>query len=214
MHELTARLPPLAYASVGRSGDFGRRDVADDGDAQTWTFACGVGWLNGLGLCVGPFFGTGVGLTYPGGVLAGAGGGVGVVVGIGTGIGLVWGSGRGVVKGIGVTPPMQPPFANGLPRPADLPSPRELARRATDNIEELRESLRTRVGRRSDRLSPRLAIVMADRTADGIVRMRPPASHSRLSARAHKPSSQLADPCWPTTSAHSSRQLTTPRPGA
>lgn len=141
--------PHLAYASVGRSGDFsGSRGADSDDAAQTWTFTFGVGWLYGLGLCVGPFFGTGVGLTIPGGVLAGAGGGVGVVVGVGMGSGLVWGSGRGVVRGIGVIPPMTPPFAEGLPRLADLPTPRELANRAADTIDEFRERQRIKARRR------------------------------------------------------------------
>ena len=129
---------PLAYASVGRSGDFGGKKVNDDDDAQTWTFAFGAGWLYGLGLCIGPFFGVGVGLTIPGGVLAGAGGGVGVVIGVGMGGGVLWGSGRGAVKGFGVIPPMKPPFADGIPRPADLPSPGELLKRAEDTIDEMR----------------------------------------------------------------------------
>lgn len=129
-------LPPLAYASVGQSGDFGGKKGAADDGVETWTFACGLGWLYGLGLCIGPFFGTGVGLTFPGGVIAGAGGGIGIVFGIGMGSGVVWGSGRGNVQGFGVIPPMQPPFADGgLPRPADLPSPAELGRRATEQIE-------------------------------------------------------------------------------
>lgn len=142
--------PPqhLAYASVGRSGDFGGTRADSDGGAQTWTFTFGAGWLYGLGLCVGPFFGTGVGLTFPGGVLAGAGGGVGVVVGVGMGTGLVWGTGRGVVRGFGVIPPMAPPFADGVPRLAELPSPRELIGRVADEIDELRERQRRKARRR------------------------------------------------------------------
>ena len=138
------RAPPLAYASVGRSGDFGgSRGDQEEGTAQTWTFTCGVGWLYGLGLCVGPFFGTGVGFTVPGGVLAGAGGGVGVVVGIGMGSGLVWGSGRGVVRGLGVIPPMTPPFAEGLPRFAD---PRRCTLRRTDRFRDASELVRVESG--------------------------------------------------------------------
>jgi len=121
-----------SYAPVGRSGDFSGSSNNDGSSAQTWTFACGLGWLYGIGICVGPFFGTGVGVLVPGGVLAGAGGGIGVVFGIGMGTGVVWGTGRGDVNGFGVSPPMKPPFADGLPRPGDLPSPAELARRATD----------------------------------------------------------------------------------
>ena len=129
-------LPPLAYASVGQSGDFGGVKKDDNDKSETWTLTFGLGWLYGLGLCIGPFFGTGVGLTFPGGVIAGAGGGVGVVFGIGMGSGLVWGSGRGDVQGFGLVPPMQPPFADGgLPRPSDMPSPAELGRRATEQIE-------------------------------------------------------------------------------
>ena len=126
---------PLAYASVGQSGDFGNKRKDDEDDSQTLSFTFGLGWLYGLGLCIGPFFGTGVGLTIPGGVLAGAGGGVGVVFGVGFGSGVIWGSGRGVVQGLGVSPPMKPPFAEGLPRPSDLPSPAELGRRATEQID-------------------------------------------------------------------------------
>ena len=62
-----------ADASVGQSGDFNRASSSADDGAQTWTIACGGGWLYGIGGCIGPFFGTGVGLTFPGGVLAGAG---------------------------------------------------------------------------------------------------------------------------------------------
>jgi hypothetical protein len=131
-----ARPLPLAYAPVGRSGDFGSTTAttqrSEDDEAQTWTFTFGVGWLYGIGLCIGPFFGTGVGLTFPGGVLAGAGGGVGVVVGIGAGSGIIWGSGRGIMKGVGSVPPMQPP------RLSELPSPPELARRAADFVDTAR----------------------------------------------------------------------------
>jgi hypothetical protein len=141
-----ARSTPLAYAAVGQSGDFNREKKSDE-DAETWTVACGVGWLYGLGICIGPFFGTGVGLTFPGGVLAGAGGGIGIVFGIGFGSGLLWGGGRGVVKGFGVTPPMQPPFANGLPRPADLPSFDEILQQAADR-----------------------ALIVPERTADSLAR--------------------------------------------
>lgn len=145
----SARPPPLAYASVGSTGMFANKgDNKDDDAAQTWTFTLGVGWLYGLGLCIGPFFGTGVGFTVPGGVLAGAGGGVGVVVGIGMGSGVVWGTGRGVVQGLGVIPPMTPPFAEGLPRFGDLPAPRELARRAADGIDDLRASVARRTAER------------------------------------------------------------------
>ena len=141
------RLPPLAYASVGKTGDFGnsKKAAAGDDDAETWTVAFGVGWLNGLGVCIGPFFGTGVGLTIPGGILAGAGGGIGIVFGIGAGSGIVWGAGRGVVKGFGVQPPMKPPFADGFPRPADLPTPEELASRATFEIDALRRRVASRM---------------------------------------------------------------------
>ena len=129
-------LPPLAYASVGQSGDFGGKKKDTEDKFETWTFTCGLGWLYGLGLCIGPFFGTGVGLTFPGGVIAGAGGGIGVVFGIGMGSGVVWGSGRGNVQGFGVVPPMQPPFAEGgIPRPSDLPSFAEVGRRATEQLE-------------------------------------------------------------------------------
>jgi len=159
----TARpLPPLAYASVGSTGQFGNA-YSKDGDesgAQTWTFTCGIGWLYGLGVSVGPFFGTGVGFTIPGGVLAGAGGGVGIVIGIGMGSGLVWGTGRGVVKGLGVIPPMTPPFSDGLPRPSDLPSPRELARRTADYVDLLRYRVaQNTANRRRGREGPKLFFV-------------------------------------------------------
>ena len=138
------RAAPLAYASVGQSGDFGKsRGAVDEGDAQTWTMCCGAGWLYGIGGCIGPFFGTGVGITFPGGVLAGAGGGVGIVFGIGMGSGFVWGGGRGVVKGgYGINPPMKPPFADGLPRPSDLPSLAYLLRRAADEAALMRDRVR------------------------------------------------------------------------
>ena len=139
--------PPLAYASVGQSGDFSAAPRTDDPNtAQTWTFCCGAGWLYGLGLCIGPFYGTGVGFTLPGGVLAGAGGGVGVVVGIGMGGGLVWGSGRGVVRGFGVIPPMKPPFADmKFPKDlSELPTPKEIAQRVGEEIEETRARIRDR----------------------------------------------------------------------
>lgn len=115
----------MAYAPVGKSGDFGTPfDAAtDDGPSEGRSFilAGGLGWLYGLGCVVGPFYGVGVGLTFPGGIIAGAGGGVGIVVGCGMGAGAVWGSGRGRVAGYTVEPPMNPPFANGLPElPAAL----------------------------------------------------------------------------------------------
>ena len=157
----TARPLPLAYASVGSTGTFGNsKSNNDESGAQTWTFTCGVGWLYGLGICVGPFFGTGVGFTFPGGVLAGAGGGVGIVIGIGMGSGLVWGSGRGIVKGLGVIPPMNPPFSEGLPRPADLPSPKELARRTGDYVDLLRFRIARRTAeRRRGKAGPSLLFV-------------------------------------------------------
>ena len=173
---------PLAYASVGKTGDFGNKG-SDDDVATTWTFACGVGWLYGLGLCIGPFFGTGVGFTIPGGVLAGAGGGVGVVVGIGMGGGIVWGSGRGDIRGLGVIPPMTPPFSEkGLPRPADLPSPQQLARRAADYIEDTRE--RVLRDRARKRLLRRRQEALSKASAAGFVH------HQRL------PRLSLADPRW------------------
>ena len=58
---------------------------------------------------VGPFFGVGVGLTFPAGIVCGSGGGVGIVCGIGFGSGLVWGTGRGSITGLGVPLPMRPP---------------------------------------------------------------------------------------------------------
>ena len=179
-----SRQPLLAYASVGKSGDFGGAGLKEEGDAQTWTFTCGAGWLYGLGLCIGPFFGTGVGFTFPGGVLAGAGGGVGVVIGVGMGSGLVWGSGRGVVKGLGVIPPMSPPFAEGLPRPADLPSPDELARRTADQI----DLLRLRIARRTAEMR-------------GRSRSRPPLGFARSSTRGEGTwhSRKLVDPRWPVS---------------
>ena len=135
------RAPPLAYASVGKSGDFGGTSAAgDDGTgAQTYTFGLGLGWLYGLGVCIGPFFGVGVGLTFPGGILAGAGGGVGIMFGIGFGSGLVWGGGRGVVQGFGVTPPMKPPFLSGDNLPRDLPSLKQLLAAAAEAAEEYRQ---------------------------------------------------------------------------
>ena len=137
----------LAYASVGQAGDFGNSRT-DDSSASTWTIAFGAGWLYGLGLCIGPFFGAGVGLTIPGGVIAGAGGGVGVVFGVGMGGGFVWGAGRGQVRGFGVTPPMMPPFAEGLPQLSEIPSPSELARRTA----EFTDVLRARAARRGAEL--------------------------------------------------------------
>lgn len=47
-------------------------------EPQTWALTGGVGWLYGIGCVCGPFYGIGVGLTLPGGILAGAGGGVGL----------------------------------------------------------------------------------------------------------------------------------------
>ncbi len=148
----------LAYAPVGQSGDFSKRvnddDMLTNKGAKTWTVACGLGWLYGLGCCVGPFYGVGIGLTFPGGVLAGAGGGVGLVFGVGMGSGLVWGAGRGDVSGIGIAPPMQPPFAQGLPRPSDLarslslPRPGDAARRLFDAAERMRAESTARVGER------------------------------------------------------------------
>jgi len=87
---------------------------------KTWLLAGGLGWLYGIGCCIGPFYGVGVGLTVPGGILAGAGGGLGVVVGIGMGGGFVWGSGKGKVNGLGFSFPsdgMEPPE---LPTLAEL----------------------------------------------------------------------------------------------
>jgi len=94
-------------------------------DPQTWALAGGVGWLYGMGAVCGPFYGVGVGLTFPGGIIAGAGAGVGIVVGIGMGGGLVWGSGRGSVAGFGVPVPMEPPT---------LPSWGELTDQVSDAI--------------------------------------------------------------------------------
>lgn len=144
------RHPALAYAP------------AEVQDPQTWTIACGVGWLYGIGGCIGPFFGTGVGLTFPGGVIAGAGGGVGIMFGIGMGSGIVWGGGRGVVKGFGVNPPMKPPFADGLPRPSDLPSLAYLLRRVATEADNLRE----RVVQLRDDWDERRGIQRGDRNMD------------------------------------------------
>ena len=153
----------VAYAPVGRSGDFGRRPSGDDaaqgGDnpVETWVLACGLGWLYGLGCVVGPFFGVGVGLVFPTGVIAGAGAGVGVVIGIGMGGGGVWGSGRGAVQGFKVGVPMAPP---------KVPEARELAARARATVDALsnaRGLARTRLraamaarrgSRAADELSP------------------------------------------------------------
>lgn len=143
---------PLAYASVGKSGDFGRQSMTANGgdmDAQTWTFAGGGGWIYGLGACIGPFFGVGVGYTIPGGILAGAGGGVGIVFGIGFGSGFVWGGGRGMVEGFGVVPPMTPPFYKDGP-PRDLPSLQQLMQGVGDEAAMLRERVARIV---SDRLA-------------------------------------------------------------
>jgi hypothetical protein len=142
------KAPALAYASVGKSGDFTNAPSDRESNIQTWTVTCGVGWLYGLGVCIGPFYGVGVGLTFPGGVLAGAGGGVGITFGIGFGSGIVWGGGRGDVKGFGVVPPMLPPFANGLPRPADLPTMDELSRRASREARLLRMRMSSAFSRR------------------------------------------------------------------
>lgn len=144
------RHPALAYAP------------AEVQDPRTWTIACGVGWLYGIGGCIGPFFGTGVGLTFPGGVIAGAGGGVGIMFGIGMGSGIVWGGGRGVVKGFGVNPPMKPPFADGLPRPSDLPSLAYLLRRVATEADNLRE----RVVQLRDHWDERRGIQRRDRNID------------------------------------------------
>ena len=125
----------VAYAPVGRSGDFGRRasddkpaEGSEDNPVDTWVLACGLGWLYGLGCIVGPFFGVGVGVVFPTGVVAGAGAGVGVVIGIGMGGGGVWGSGRGAVRGFRVGVPMSPP---------KLPESRELAARARAAVDAL-----------------------------------------------------------------------------
>ena len=62
-----------AYAPVGRSGDFTPGDdKPKEGEPRNWILAGGLGWLYGMGVCVGPFFGVGVGLSFPGGVIAGA----------------------------------------------------------------------------------------------------------------------------------------------
>lgn len=92
-------------------------------EPQTWALAGGAGWLYGMGCVCGPFYGVGVGLTVPGGIIAGAGGGVGIVVGIGMGGGLVWGAGRGSVAGMGVPVQMEPP---------ELPSLDELTSKAAE----------------------------------------------------------------------------------
>jgi hypothetical protein len=114
----------LAYAPVGTNSASGanrgetagtRDDGPGDPDGKTIILAAGRGWLYGIGCVVGPFFGVGVGLTIPGGIIAGAGGGVGIAIGVGMGAGGIWGSGRGNVAGYEVTPPMTPPFAQGLP---------------------------------------------------------------------------------------------------
>ena len=114
-------------------------DKPKDGEPRNWILAGGLGWLYGMGVCVGPFFGVGVGLSFPGGVIAGAGGGVGVVVGIGMSGGLVWGTGRGQVSGFGVPTPMAPP---------QLPSLAELRRGATTRLEALRTDFGRSGGRR------------------------------------------------------------------
>ena len=129
-------LPLAAYPAVGRTGHFDNTrkekywlDKDDDEPAggsednpiETWVLACGLGWIYGLGCVAGPFFGVGVGVVFPGGVIAGAGAGVGVVIGIGMGGGAVWGSGRGAVRGFKVGLPMAPP---------NVPEPREIAARA------------------------------------------------------------------------------------
>ena len=97
-----------AYAPVGRSGDFTPDgDKPKEGEPRNWILAGGLGWLYGMGVCVGPFFGVGVGLSFPGGVVAGAGGGVGVVVGIGMSGGLGHRPRPG--ERLGVPTPMAPP---------------------------------------------------------------------------------------------------------
>jgi hypothetical protein len=95
-------------------------------EPQSWALAGGAGWLYGMGCVCGPFFGVGVGLTVPGGIIAGAGGGVGIVVGIGMGGGLVWGAGRGSVAGMGLPTEMEPP---------ELPSLDELTSKAAGAVE-------------------------------------------------------------------------------
>ena len=136
-----------AYAPVGRSGDFTPGDdKPKEGEPRNWILAGGLGWLYGMGVCVGPFFGVGVGLSFPGGVIAGAGGGVGVVVGIGMSGGLVWGTGRGQVSGFGVPTPMAPP---------QLPSLAELRRGATTRLEALRTDFGRSGGRRLKATIPR-----------------------------------------------------------
>ena len=127
-------LPWAAYPAVGRTGHFDNRheDKSKEGSeanpVETWVLACGLGWLYGLGCIVGPFFGVGVGIVFPTGVIAGAGAGVGVVIGIGMGGGAVWGSGRGAVRGFKVGVPMAPPT---------VPEPREIFARARAGIDAL-----------------------------------------------------------------------------
>ena len=135
-------LPLAAYPAVGRTGHFDntRKEKywldkgdepaggSEDNPIETWVLACGLGWIYGLGCVAGPFFGVGVGVVFPGGVIAGAGAGVGVVIGIGMGGGAVWGSGRGAVRGFKVGLPMAPP---------KVPEPRELAARARAGIDAL-----------------------------------------------------------------------------
>jgi len=135
-------VPLAAYPAVGRTGHFDNTrkekywlnkedkpaDGSEDNPIETWVLACGLGWLYGLGCVVGPFFGVGVGVVFPGGVIAGAGAGVGLVIGIGMGGGAVWGSGRGAVQGFKVGVPMAPP---------KVPEPREIAARARAAIDAL-----------------------------------------------------------------------------
>ena len=155
-------LPWAAYPAVGRTGHFDNTrkekywlnkedkpaEGSEDNPIETWVLACGLGWLYGLGCVVGPFFGVGVGVVFPGGVIAGAGAGVGLVIGIGMGGGAVWGSGRGAVQGFKVGVPMAPP---------KVPEPREIAARARAGIDALsnarqlaRERLRAARTRRTE----------------------------------------------------------------
>ena len=157
-------LPWAAYPAVGRTGHFDNTrkekpwlnqkpaEGSEDNPIETWVLACGLGWLYGLGCIAGPFFGVGVGVVFPTGVIAGAGAGVGIVIGIGMGGGAVWGSGRGAVQGFKVGVPMAPP---------KVPEPREIAARARAGIDALRnarqlarERLRATRTRRRELLSP------------------------------------------------------------
>ena len=152
---------------------------AKNRDAPSWMLAGGIGWLYGLGICVGPFFGVGVGITVPGGILAGAGGGVGIVAGVGLGTGAVWGSGRGFVNGFGLPVPMSPPDV------PTLPELRQYAEQQLQTFREqrahLRERARTAVMRRRQD-APKPLAGARRRTAPG----RPPAaskSHGAASKR-------------------------------